>query len=257
MKQSTAREVHVAHATRGLSDFRLKIIGAILIAVGLLSGLAIPNNADIASLAQDDMASLTIAIIGEAISWVAIPIYAWLVVEGYTHTRNVWLYALRLLALAVICEIPYDLATSGIPVDWTSQNPVFALAASVVVLGLIDSCRILPSQAARILLSVAAVVCGTLWMLTGCVGVRQQLMNAGVLVLALTVLFRMLANRENTMMLTSALLCTCFFILPTFGIAILHFRNSEIGYSRPWAKWALYAVYPIMLLAFALRPYMS
>lgn len=42
-----------------------------------------------------------------------------------------------------------------------------------------------------------------------------------------------------------------FFVLPAFGIAILHSRNGEIGSSRPWAKWPLYAVHPVMLLTFA------
>ena len=58
---------------------------------------------------------------------VAFPLFAFMIAEGAVHTRDRRRYALRLLLLAVISEIPFDLVAGGtwlFPVD---QNTVFTL----------------------------------------------------------------------------------------------------------------------------------
>lgn len=44
---------------------------------------------------------------------VAFPLFAFMIAEGAAHTRDRRWYALRLLLLAVISEIPFDLVAGG------------------------------------------------------------------------------------------------------------------------------------------------
>lgn len=240
--------------TRGLSNLKLKIVGIVLVALSCVSGLVFPAGLAGLDAADVNMGDLTLAVVCEAVSWVAVPIYAWLLVDGYRHTRSVWAYAARLGVLAVVVEVPYDLATTGTAVDWSSQNPVFALAIAVVAMGLIEAFRDRPA-AVRRTIAVVVALAALAWMLLGHIGLRQQIMNEGVLILALVFVFRYLAARENTMMLMAALMGACFCILPAVGVAVLHYRNGSLGYdraSRPWIQWLFYLLYPALLLVFGL-----
>lgn len=57
----------------------------------------------------------------------AFPIYAFLIVNGYRHTKNVRRYALRLGLFALLSEVPFDLMVFGTPFDLAAQNVFFTL----------------------------------------------------------------------------------------------------------------------------------
>ena len=58
---------------------------------------------------------------------VAFPLFAFMIAEGAVHTRDRRRYALRLLLLAVISEIPFDLVAGGTWLFLADQNTVFTL----------------------------------------------------------------------------------------------------------------------------------
>lgn len=62
------------------------------------------------------------------------PIYAFLVTEGLLHTHSVYRYMLRLLAFALISEVPFDLAIYGTVVKVSDQNVFFTLFIGLAVI---------------------------------------------------------------------------------------------------------------------------
>lgn len=65
---------------------------------------------------------------------IAFPIFAFMVVEGYFHTRSVKRYALRLLLFAVLSEIPFNLVAGSRLVYPLHQNVLWTF---LIGLGLI------------------------------------------------------------------------------------------------------------------------
>ncbi|MBP3704861.1 MAG: hypothetical protein J6I98_04920 [Clostridia bacterium] len=70
---------------------------------------------------------------------IAMPIYAFLLVQGYRHTRNFTRYALRMALFAVLSEVPYDLLFQGTWLEFGNQNVMFTLLCSLLVMKLLDA----------------------------------------------------------------------------------------------------------------------
>ena len=85
----------------------------------------------------------------------AFPLYCFLVAQGFRHTRDIRAYARRLLLLACISEIPFDLLIFGSPSSAMEQNVVFSL-----LLGLLALCaaRALSARPLPCALSILALM---------------------------------------------------------------------------------------------------
>lgn len=78
---------------------------------------------------------------GRAVGRISFVLFAYLIVEGFVHTGSKARYLLRLLLFALLSEIPFDLAFSGKPIDWSSQNIYWTLFLGVLMLTLWESLR--------------------------------------------------------------------------------------------------------------------
>ncbi|MCR4740661.1 MAG: conjugal transfer protein TraX [Lachnospiraceae bacterium] len=69
---------------------------------------------------------------------IAFPIFCFLLVEGYFHTKNVYRYALSLFVMAIVSEPAFDLALYGKFFDPSYQNVAFTLLLSLVAIFCVD-----------------------------------------------------------------------------------------------------------------------
>ena len=186
----------------------------------------------------------TLALLFQAAATCAVPIFAFLLVEGMTHTHDFFRYLLRVLGVGVLSELPYNLAVSGKLMDSSGRNPALALAVGLVMLYFMmhfqeNSFR---NVLIKILVAAAALAWG--WML------RIEGNVQMVLILTVLWIFRQKPLYRNFAGATASIVCSAvspFYLASPMGFLVIHFYNGkrEEGENRIFA----YLFYPVMLLA--------
>lgn len=73
---------------------------------------------------------------------IAFPIFAFMIVEGYLHTRNLRRYLLRMLVWAILTEIPFDLMYGGSIFYPYHQNVLWTFLLSLLLIILIEKSKL-------------------------------------------------------------------------------------------------------------------
>lgn len=91
----------------------------------------------------------------------AFPLYCFLLTQGYIHTRDLRAYGRRLLLLAFVSEIPFDLLIFGRLTSGMEQNVLFSLFFGLLALYAIDTLKKKPHTAclSLLILALAAMLC--------------------------------------------------------------------------------------------------
>ncbi len=130
-----------AQRVRGISGSTLKLIAIFTMLIDhtaatildktlIARGMYSLNPTDTVAVAQfyaDNGWIYAINIIMRLIGRIAFPIFCFLLVQGFLHTRNVTKYAIRLALFAAISEIPFDLAFKNKILEYSYQNVFFTL----------------------------------------------------------------------------------------------------------------------------------
>ena len=189
----------------------------------------------------------------------AFPIYCFLLVEGFLHTRSVKKYALRLLLFAFISEIPFDLAIDAKWVSMDYSNVFFTLLLGLLLIWAVSYiekfyefwCEKEWDRFLGTLLVVMAVVV----VLAICGGFAEMVLLtdyglAGVVaILSLYLLRRTKELGFAVAVLSLTVLSSDTEILALLMLYPLMKYNGERGKS---IKYVFYAFYPIHLLVLAL-----
>lgn len=87
----------------------------------------------------------------------AFPLYCFLLTQGYIHTRDRRAYARRLVLLALLSEIPFDLLIFGRLSSAVEQNALFSLLLGLTALYAVDRYESEPEKAALGVMAVFVV----------------------------------------------------------------------------------------------------
>lgn len=186
---------------------------------------------------------------------ISFPVFAYLLVEGFFYTGNIRRYLTRLLALALLSEIPFDLAMMKNIFDPDRQNTVFLLFAGLLMCRVISLIRSEASMHYRtaLLLQFAALIsfAAAAWFLKLDYGAQ------GIGVIAVFYYSHgKLPEHPKRERLTAAFWACCILNSYTLDepfaflcLLPLSLYNRQSG-SRRW-KTAFYLFYPMHLLALA------
>lgn len=193
------------------------------------------------------------------LTWVgrlALPIFCFLVAEGFFHTRHFKRYALRLLGFALLSQLPFTLCCYG-SVVWDHSNVLFSLLLGLLVIASIDA-----SKGKKALFPLTVLLATAL----GCALAR--VMNAdglhmGVLMIVAFYLFRGKRLLQLLSMVAINVLWSygSFFQLSVFGLSLhipvqilalvallpIWLYNGERGPSHRSLQYAFYVFYPAHL----------
>lgn len=197
-------------------------------------------NSQLLQMMQEDASVMqlsTMALVFQLMETCAVPIFAFLLVEGTVHTSNFNKYFLRVFALAVFSQILYGRSMEGL-------NPVFALVMSMVMLYFFR--RFPEKKAGHIAIKTIAIIGTFLW--SNMLGIA----NGAACVIITAALW---ALREKTYFRTfggcMATIC-CSLLSPLYMVAplsflVIYFYNGE---QRPGTKLINYLSYPLILVIY-------
>lgn len=220
------------------------IIGRSVIQNGLLSLNSISTGELMAAMEADPAVMIlsTIAVICQLMETFAVPLFAFLLVEGFQRTSSFEKYLIRIGGLALVSELPYNLAFTGKLFHLGTRNPVFGLLIGMVMLYFFRkfSEKGFKNTAIKIVIFLAAF----LW----CMMLR---IDQGIFLVILTAALWLVRDKDTIRSLacfSASMVCVMFdmfYMGSCLSAIFLHRYNGERGEQN--VKFN-YCFYPVVLL---------
>ena len=204
----------------------------------------------LAFVGMDNSLGLIMRIIGRLTA----PVMCYFLAEGYMYTRSKKKYAIRLLAFAVISQVPFSYFVTG-RLWGGNLNMIFTLFFSFMMLMVIEKVesRVLKFLLALVIYSVC------------------DYCDWGVVAPLWVMAFAMLRSDKKKLTAVYALICV-FWVLRSTNMAVagggawydglwqagtlgflvlLYLYNGESGKASRFSKWFFYVFYPAHILVIA------
>ena len=196
------------------------------------------------------------------------PIFAFLIVEGYFHTRNLKKYVQRLLLFAVLSEIPFNLAMGSSVIYPIHQNVLWSFLIAIGLIYWNEKAKASRKLWKRILVGCVTVILGYILGIVTMV----DFYHAGILTVLVFYFFRqgkwwsyigqfVCLWYINMEMLGGFSYMITFMgqtlFVPRQGFALLALvpiwlYHGKKGYHSKWLQYFNYAFYPVHLLILGL-----
>lgn len=233
---------------KGLSGSTLKLIAIITMFIDHIGAVIVERmlymTGNTGNFTYEQMQNLDTILRG--IGRLGFPLFCFLLVEGFVHTRNVGKYALRLFLFALLSEIPFNLAFTGRWFFGGYQNVFFTLLIGLLVMWV---CRLIEekthfNRVLQYILGIVVVIVGALF---------AELLRtdyAGIGVLCIMALYLFKNNRH--LQIPVGAISFCWEIPAPLAFVPVAFYNGKRGWKM---KYFFYIFYPVHLIVLYLIAY--
>lgn len=191
-----------------------------------------------------------IAVITQLAYGCAIPVFTFLLVDGFRRTSRIRNYTLRLAGVAVLTEIPYNLAMSGVWFNFKTRNPMFAMVLGVVMMYIFIHYS--GWKIKNLLIRVMVFLLSFVW-------VKMLGIEHGPAIVIMVCTLWALRKRRGLQVLIGCAMMFMIGAFPKIGSPMywlapvvflaVNFYNDEQGDEN---RWFNYLSYPVILLAVGL-----
>ncbi len=182
---------------------------------------------------------------------IAMPLFAFAIAEGYLHTRDRKKYLIRMLIMAVLSEIPFDLVLFGKPLEFTHQNIMFTFAYAII--GLMCYEKIAKEKA----FSIPGILVLLLFVIS------SLLLCLDYNMVALAIIFVLYLFRTKPLWQRTAIAMLVYYVFRNVGVyrfGLLGFLPIFLynGQRGKGLKWLFYIFYPgHLLLIYLLKTFLG
>lgn len=241
----------VAITAMFIDHFAAIILDRYLISIGILSlnqdNVLIPENRTMLIIYCIDMVMRLIGRLG-------FPLFCFLLVEGYYHTRNKAKYGMRLAMFALISEIPFDLGFKSQVLEFTYQNVFFTLFFGFVMIWGIDEFNTQMKEKFEGKLKLLLCILGTV-SITVAGGVIVELLKTDYASIGvITIVLMFLLHKKS---FAGSMALGCFALTVRMPVEITSFATVPLvakynGTRGLKLKYFFYLFYPVHILLLAL-----
>lgn len=186
-----------------------------------------------------------------AVGRLSFPIFAFLLTEGYVHTKSFSKYFFRLLVLALISEVIYDYVFYDSFIYLEANNIFFTLALGLLTLWLLDKSRTLVKKYFKEKIDLTIILPITYLLIIVVMGLIAEFLNfsygmLGILVISFFYLFK--KNFPLTVLsvsLSTLILGDTMQYFSLLSLILIYFYNKKLGKK---CKVFFYLYYPLHIL---------